>query len=163
MCTPFVRSFLHMHDEQLHAVIIAYMRIHYDIISEPDAFTALVFALQREITVGFHYREAWDVALIREVLMHHEIESHTLHNMESIRQCTVPLALHHHLKELGLHIVWIEWIGKWKNRMKLLYAKHSPLHWIHQKGVTFKCFDQQRIDKLFFVKQTEYSLPSINQ
>ena len=58
--------------------------------------TALIFALQREITVEFHFSEAWDIALLREVFMHHNIKSDTLYNMESMLQYTVLLAL-------GLH------------------------------------------------------------
>ena len=55
--------------------------------------TALIFALQREITVEFHFSEAWDIALLREVFMHHNIKSDTLYNMESMLQYTVLLAL----------------------------------------------------------------------
>jgi hypothetical protein len=158
----FIRSFLHMHDDQLHALIIAYMRLHYDIISDADAFTALVFALQREITVCFNCSESWDIALLRESLMHHNFESVHKH---PIYQHTVLMALHYGLKSLGLHIVWIEWIANWKNMMKLLYAKHSPLMSMYNPEAKIKCFSQSKIDRLF---QMNYfgkrkSFPSVKQ
>jgi hypothetical protein len=67
----FIRTFLHMHDQQLHCVIIAYLKLFFDIISEPDAFKALVFALQREIKTEFHASEAWDIAMLHELFMFH--------------------------------------------------------------------------------------------
>ena len=149
----FIRAFLHMHDEQLHAVIIAYLRLYYGIITEADAFTALIFALQREITIYFNLNEAWDIALLREAFMHHES---TLEN-DPMTQYTVFMALHDGLKKLELHIVWIEWIANWKNRMKLLYAKHSPLHWIRNAGLKFKIFDKPSIDRIFTVDSRTFA------
>jgi hypothetical protein len=77
--------------------------------------------------------------------MHHKGTS----DDASITQYTVLMALHHGLTQLELQIVWIEWIANWKNRMKLLYAKHSPLQWIHNPGIKIKCFDKLQIDGLF--------------
>ena len=115
-----------MHDEQLHAVIIAYMRLHYGIISEADAFSALIFSLQREIIMYYNFSEAWDIALLRESLMHFKIQySEPYKALKRAKQHVVLMALHHGLKELGLYIIWIEWIANWKNMMKLLYAKSS--------------------------------------
>ena len=100
-----------MHDEQLHAVIIAYMRLHYEIISDADAFTALIFVIQREITVCFNCSESWDIAMLRESLKPYKIDRDNNSETDE-KQYTVLVALHHGLKELGLDIVWIEWIDE---------------------------------------------------
>jgi hypothetical protein len=160
----FIRSFLHMHDEQLHAVIIAYMRLHYGIISEADAFNALIFSLQREITMYYNFSEAWDIALLRESLMHYKIQyDEPYKTLKRVKQHVVLMALHHGLKELGLYIVWIEWIANWKNMMKLLYAQHSPLN-LHEPQ-TIECFSQKKMDNLFAMRyfKEPVSFPSINQ
>ena len=161
----FIRAFLHMHDEQLHAVIIAYMRLHYEIISDADAFTALIFVIQREITVCFNCSESWDIAMLRESLKPYKIDRDNNSETDE-KQYTVLVALHHGLKTLGLDIVWIEWIANWKNTLKLLYAKHSPLHWITRcSHIEFKCFTQEKMDNFFTMDYfgTQKKLPSVKQ
>ena len=161
----FIRAFLHMHDEQLHAVIIAYMRLHYEIISDADAFTALIFVIQREITVCFNCSESWDIAMLRESLKPYKIDRDNNSETDE-KQYTVLVALHHGLKTLGLDIVWIEWIANWKNTLKLLYAKHSPLHWITRfSHIEFKCFPQEKMDNFFTMDYfgTPKKLPSVKQ
>jgi hypothetical protein len=83
-----------------------------------------------------------------------------------IEQHTVLMAFHHGLKQLGLDIVWIEWIANWKNILKLLYVKHSPLHWITiSSAVDLRYFPQQKMDNFFQMDYFERkkTLPSIKQ
>jgi hypothetical protein len=71
----FIRTFLHMHDEQLHCVIVAYLKFYYGVINEADAFRALLFALERELRVEWKASEAWDVAMLHEVFLRHRASS----------------------------------------------------------------------------------------
>jgi hypothetical protein len=47
-----IRSFLHMHDVSLQAVIYAFLRYYYGLISECEAFTALIYAIRHLVKIG---------------------------------------------------------------------------------------------------------------
>ena len=163
----FIRTFLHMHDEQLHCVIYAYLKLYYGIINEAEAFRALLFALERELKVEWRASEAWDVAMLHEVFLKHSAlpgqPSHQDTSSE-LKQFTVLLSLHESLKDLHLKIIWIEWIANWKNVMKLFYPKKGPLAWTfnHRHG-NLKVFTPTQIDRLLKSPTTGETFRSIPQ
>ena len=156
-----------MHDEQLHCVIYAYLKLYYGIINEAEAFRALLFALERELKVEWRASEAWDVAMLHEVFLKHSAlpgqPSHQDTSSE-LKQFTVLLALHESLKDLHLKIIWIEWIANWKNVMKLFYPKKGPLAWTfnHRHG-NLKVFTPTQIDRLLKSPTTGETFRSIPQ
>ena len=160
----FIRTFLHMHDEQLHCVIIAYLKLYYGVINEADAFRALLFALERELRVEWKASEAWDVAMLHEVFLQHRALRQGIGHDTSLKQFTVLLALHEGLKDLHLKIIWIEWIANWKNVMKLFFPGKGPLAWTynHRDG-NLKLFTPTQIDHLLKSPTTDETFRSIPQ
>ncbi len=127
-----VRSFLHMHDNQLQAIIWVYLRFYYGITTEQEAFSVLVFAVQTELKHNFDQNEPWDVGFLYQL-------TKTL----SDKKNSVFMALHNGLKALENRVIFIEWIGDWKNFMKLHRCEHGPLKQIIEgcKNVTIHCSD----------------------
>ena len=56
-----VRSFLHLHDAPLQAIIWAYLRRYYGLITDREAFAVLVFALETKLKQFFRESEPWDM------------------------------------------------------------------------------------------------------
>lgn len=84
-----IRSFLHMHDVSLQAVIYAYLRYYYGLISESEAFTALVYAIQHEIKYYYHLSEVWDIAILRSLFKEFNINAYNT-QPASTQQMTQP-------------------------------------------------------------------------
>ena len=103
-----VRSFLHLHDPPLQAIIWAYLRRYYSLITDREAFAVLVFALETELKQFFKESEPWDMAFIDNFFK--TKDNHRLR---------VLMVLNYGLITLENRVVFIEWIGDWKNFMKL--------------------------------------------
>jgi hypothetical protein len=56
-----LRSFLHMNDRSLQAIIWAYLQLYYGLCEETDAFTVLLCAIEYEVFHRYKESEAWDV------------------------------------------------------------------------------------------------------
>lgn len=148
-----VRSFLHMHDSQLQAIIWAYLRHYYGLITEQEAFSVLVFVVQCELKHKFKESEPWDVGFL-----------YTLTNTFGGRKLSVFMALHNGLKTLKNHVVLIEWIGDWKNFMKLHACEHGPLKPLIQgiRKVTIGCPDLKQLLKTIVCPYCQRMFPSLN-
>lgn len=148
-----VRSFLHMHDNQLQAIIWAYLRLYYGIITEQEAFSVLVFAVQTELKHNFNQNEPWDVGFLYQFT-----------KKFSGRKNSVFMALHNGLKELENRVVFIEWIGDWKNFMKLHRCEYGPLKKIIEgcTKVTIYCPDVTITSKPFKCPYCTKLYPSLH-
>jgi hypothetical protein len=149
-----VRSFLHLHDAPLQAIIWAYLRRYYGLITDREAFAVLVFALETELKQFFRESEPWDMAFIDNFFKTNEN-----------RRLRVLMALNYGLIALEHRVVFIEWIGDWKNFMKLHTSQHGPLKWItdkiHLKKI--KCPNLDTIQQNFECKICERRFPSYTQ
>ena len=148
-----VRSFLHMHDSQLQAIIWAYLRHYYGLITEQEAFSVLVFVVQCELKHKFKENEPWDVGFL-----------YTLTTTFRDRKLSVFMALHNGLKTLKNYVVLIEWIGDWKNFMKLHACEHGPLKPLLQgfKKVQIKCPDLKMLLKTIKCPYCQRMFPSLS-
>jgi hypothetical protein len=121
-----IRSFLHMHDTSSQAVIWAYLKYHYGMIEEYEAFTALIFAIQYEIKHHFHDSEVWDMAMMREMFKEYNIK-HAGTQEDNWEKNKILIGIHHALVNLGIWVVLIEWIGDWKTFIKVWKYERGPL------------------------------------
>ena len=149
-----VRSFLHLHDPPLQAIICAYLRRYYGLITDREAFAALVFALETELKQFFKESEPWDMAFIDKFFK--TKDSHRLR---------VLMVLNYGLITLENRVVFIEWIGDWKNFMKLHTSQHGPLKWLTDKKQPTKinCPNLESIQNIFKCKLCERRFPSFVQ
>jgi hypothetical protein len=149
-----VRSFLHLHDAPLQAIIWAYLRRYYGLITDREAFAVLVFALETELKQFFRESEPWDMAFIDNFFKTNEN-----------RRLRVLMALNYGLIALEHRVVFIEWIGDWKNFMKLHTSQHGPLKWITDKThlKKIKCPNLETIQQNFECKICERRFPSYTQ
>jgi len=142
-----IRSFFHMHDVSLQTVIYAYMRYHYGLISECEAFTALVYAVQHEIKYYFHLSEVWDIAILRELFKEYNINAYNQQtsvdeqSQQETDKNTEPqistdemwdknqllMGIHAGLIALGPLVILIEWLGDWKTFLKTWKYEKGPL------------------------------------
>jgi len=146
-----VRSFLHMHDNQLQAIIWVYLRFHYGLVTEQEAFSVLVFAVQTELQYNFEKNEPWDVGFLYNLLKKFDGKRNSIF-----------IALHNGLKHLENRVVFIEWIGDWKNFMKLHRCEHGPLKQIIEgcKEVELHCPDLNDFTKAFKCPYCKKTYPS---
>lgn len=125
-----IRSFLHMHDTSIQTVIWAYLKYHYGMLKEYEAFTALVFAVQYELKHHFHDSEVWDMAILREFFKEYSFSHNTQADPDDSvwerNACIV--GIHHALVNLGIWVVLIEWIGDWKTFIKVWKYERGPLY-----------------------------------
>jgi len=146
-----VRSFLHMHDNQLQAIIWIYLRFHYGLVTEQEAFSVLVFAVQTELQHNFEKNEPWDIGFLYNLLKKFDN-----------KRSTIFIALHNGLKHLNDRVVFIEWIGDWKNFMKLHRCEHGPLKQIIEgyEEIEVKCPELKIFAKAFTCPYSKKEYPS---
>ena len=124
-----LRSFLHMNDRSLQAIIWSYLQLYYGLCEEKDAFTVLLCAIEYEVFHCYRKSEAWDVMTLHELLLENNGNLLLQRDYDSEAEANILLVgIHNGLVEMKEKVVLIEWIGDWKNVIKLWKYDKGPLY-----------------------------------
>ena len=117
-----VRSFLHMHDENIQAVIYAYLLLLDKRITPDRAFDVLREAIKNETTNYLGVSEFYDIALLQLL-----VEDKNEAGYDGTIQRIV-FGLHEGLRNLEWNIILLEWTADWKNMVKMYEYNRGPWH-----------------------------------
>jgi hypothetical protein len=118
-----------MNDRSLQAIIWAYLQFYYGLCEETNAFTVLLCAIEYEVFHRYRESEAWDVMTLHELLLDNKGNLLLQRDSDSESEASILLVgIHNGLVEMKEKVVLIEWIGDWKNVIKLWKYDKGPLY-----------------------------------
>ena len=63
-----LRSFLHLHDQNMQSIISTYLKCYYEVVTEDEAFFVLKKAIENEVENFAEVSEYYDISLLKEIL-----------------------------------------------------------------------------------------------
>lgn len=116
-----LRSFLHLHDQNMQSIISTYLKCFYQVVTEDEAFFVLKKAIENEVENFAEVSEYYDISLLKEIL--HD-------DPKSILTTASPLlyGIHEGLVELENKVVLLEWTADWKNNLKMFKYNKGPFN-----------------------------------